>query len=265
MIIPMENLRTYGTPPFNIAVIHGGPGAAGEMAPVARQLATTRGVLEPLQTADSIQGQIGELKTTLQNNANLPATLIGFSWGAWLSFILAANHPELVKRLILVSSGPFEEKYVANLQETRLSRLSQTDRTEVESLIKALNNPSAKDKNKTFARLGALISKADAYDLIIDEPETAIDCGYDIYQKVWNQAAKLRSTGQLLKLAKQIKCPVTAIHGDHDPHPAKGVQIPLSTTIKNFKFTKLKNCGHKPWTEKQAKNNFYKILKTELR
>ena len=37
---PVKNLRTYGEAPFNIAVIHGGPGAAGEMAPVARELAS---------------------------------------------------------------------------------------------------------------------------------------------------------------------------------------------------------------------------------
>ena len=35
----MSNLRTYGEPPFGVAVIHGGPGAGGEMAPVARVLA----------------------------------------------------------------------------------------------------------------------------------------------------------------------------------------------------------------------------------
>ena len=32
----MKNLRKYGKPPFNVAVIHGGPGVPGEMAPVAR-------------------------------------------------------------------------------------------------------------------------------------------------------------------------------------------------------------------------------------
>jgi len=33
---PMKNLRKYGKAPFSIAAIHGGPGAPGEMAPVAR-------------------------------------------------------------------------------------------------------------------------------------------------------------------------------------------------------------------------------------
>ncbi len=46
----MTNIRKYGNPPFSVAVIHGGPGAPGEMAPVARELSSRWGVLEPLQT-----------------------------------------------------------------------------------------------------------------------------------------------------------------------------------------------------------------------
>ncbi len=45
----MHNLIKYGTPPYQIAVIHGGPGAAGEMTPVAQELSIDYGVLEPLQ------------------------------------------------------------------------------------------------------------------------------------------------------------------------------------------------------------------------
>ncbi len=45
----MNNLRKYGKTPFSVAVIHGGLGAGGEMAPVARELASDCGVLEPIQ------------------------------------------------------------------------------------------------------------------------------------------------------------------------------------------------------------------------
>ena len=92
-----EKLRKYGNAPFDAAVIHGGPGAPGEMAPVAREISSVKGVLEPLQTAASIQGQVKELKTVLETNGNLPVTLIGFSWGAWLSFIFTAQHPTFTK------------------------------------------------------------------------------------------------------------------------------------------------------------------------
>ena len=50
--------RKYGTSPYQVAVIHGGPGAPGYMAPVARELSNKLGVLEPIQTCDTIQGQI---------------------------------------------------------------------------------------------------------------------------------------------------------------------------------------------------------------
>ena len=127
----MKSLRKYGKAPFKTAVIHGGPGAAGEMAPLARELASSRGVLEPLQTAASLQGQVEELRTTLEENGTLPILLIGFSWGAWLSFICAAHYPGLVEKLILIGSGPFEEKYAARIQETRLNRLSKAERAEI--------------------------------------------------------------------------------------------------------------------------------------
>jgi pimeloyl-ACP methyl ester carboxylesterase len=165
----VKHLRKYGKPPFSIAVIHGGPGAAGEMGPVARELKSNWGVLEPFQTADSIQGQVEELKTVLEQNGDPPLILIGFSWGAWLSFIFAANYPAFVRKLILVGSGPFEEKYAVGIQKTRLDRLSQKDRTEAESLIRVLNDQAAKDKSKVFSRLGELFSRADAYDPVTQE------------------------------------------------------------------------------------------------
>ena len=118
----MENLRKYGHRPFLIGVIHGGPGAPGEMAPVARDLSRDNGVLEPLQTTDTIEGQIEELKSVLEESGEPPLILIGFSWGAWLSYIFTACYPALVKKLILVSSGPFEEKFADLIMETRLSR-----------------------------------------------------------------------------------------------------------------------------------------------
>jgi pimeloyl-ACP methyl ester carboxylesterase len=260
----MKNLRTYGKAPFKVAVIHGGPGAAGEMAPVAHELASSFGVLEPLQTKTSLEGQIEELKTVLEKNGDLPVFLIGFSWGAWLGFIFAANYPTFVRKLILIGSGPFEEKYAERILKIRLNRLSEEERAEVESLYEVLDNPAAENKSEAFARFGALFSKADAYDPILQESDVT-DCDVGIFQSVWQDAAELRRSGKLLQPGKQIECPVVAIHGDYDPHPVLGVQKPLSTILKNFRFILLRNCGHKPWIERQARDRFYGILKEELR
>ena len=57
---------------------------------------------------------------------------------------------------------------------------------------------------------------------------------------------------------------MVAIHGDTDPHPADGVQIPLEAVLKDFQFILLKNCGHKPWIERRAREEFFRILDKEL-
>ena len=249
-----------------MAVIHGGPGGGGEMAPVARKLASGRGVLEPIQTAESLEGQVEELRTVLENYGDLPVTLIGYSWGAWLSFIVAAHCPAHVKKLILVGSGPYEEKYVAKLQETRSSRLSEQERTEFEAIVRALGDSATEDKDTLLARLGALASKTDEYDPIMDGSDESDPAGSrgDVFQSVWKDAAELRRSGILLELGKHIQCPVVAIHGDYDPHPAEGIQEPLSVVLQNFRFILIRNCGHTPWIEREAGDEFYRILEGEL-
>jgi pimeloyl-ACP methyl ester carboxylesterase len=258
----MKNLRKYGNSPFNVAVIHGGPGAPGEMAPVARELSSLTGVLEPLQTALTIEGQIEELRDVLEKNGDLPVTLIGWSWGAWLSFIFAAQYPKFVKKLILIGSGPFEEKYALNIMKIRLSRLSTEEKAEVLSLMESLIDPAVGDKNASLARFGKLISRADSYDPLPYKSE-GLECQYDVYQNVGEQAHKLRSSGKLLEFGKKIQCPVVTIHGDYDPHPFEGVKHPLSRILKDFRFILLENCGHQPWIERSAKVGFYTILKSE--
>ena len=259
----MKNPRKYGHAPFSVAVVHGGPGAAGEMAPVARELAAGRGVLEPMQTAATLEGQIEELRSIVEEHGDIPVTLIGFSWGAWLSFLFAAHHGASVKKLILVASGPFEEKYTERLLVTRLSRLPAPEREEVESLIQIIHKPAAEEKNRTMERLGELITKADAFDPLAHEPE-AVDCRADIFISMWREAAELRRSGRLLQPAGKIQCPVVAIHGDYDPHPAEGVRKPLSAVLKNFRFVLLEKCGHRPWIERHAAEEFYRILEEEL-
>ena len=115
----MEKYRTYGARPFHAALIHGGPGAPGEMAPVARELSVRQGILEPLQSTSSIAAQVAELKSVLETHGDYPMALIGFSWGAWLAALFTAKHPQDVSKLIIIGSGSFEEKYISDMQATR--------------------------------------------------------------------------------------------------------------------------------------------------
>ena len=259
----MDNPRIYGAAPYTVAVVHGGPGAPGTMASVARELAAHYGVLEPLQTAATLDGQVEELREALEQDASLPTTLIGSSWGAMLSFLLAARYPTLVRKLILVGSGVYEERYAAGIGQTRLSRLGDAERMEAHALMDALSDPMVADKSVPFARLGALFTRTDAYDPVTLDTEV-IEVQYAVYQQVWQDAQRLRASGALLGAGRHIMCPVVAIHGDYDPHPAEGIREPLAGVLTDFRFILIERCGHLPWIERQARADFFRIVREEL-
>ncbi len=236
------------------------------MAPVGRELAPHFGVLEPIQTATSLDGQVAELGALVAAHGDPPVALVGYSWGAWLSFILAAREPALVRKLILVSSGPFEARYVAQLRATRMARLDAGERAEFEEVVAALGAPDAGGQDALLARLGALSARSDAYDLLDDPGADSDRVGArgDLFRAVWGEAAALRRSGRLLALGQRIRCPVVAIHGDHDPHPAEGVCEPLAGVLADFRFVLLARCGHTPWRERHAREAFYAALRGEL-
>lgn len=258
----LNNLRKYGKEPFKVAVIHGGPGAPGQMAPVARELSPEYGVLEPFQASKTIKGLVEELKNTLEEYGTLPVILIGFSWGAWLSYIFSANYPEFVSKVIMVGSGPFEQSYAESIEKTRLSRLSHEEQNELNSIMDLLAIPTKK-QDLIYKRFGELFTKADAYDPV-DLETGIIEFDSEVFLSVWGEAEELRKSGFLLNLSQKIRCPVTEIHGDYDPHPAEGVEKPLSGNLEHFSFYLLEKCGHMPWIEKNAGKSFFEILRQEL-
>ena len=261
------SLRKHGIAPFRVAVLHGGPGAAGEVEALARKLGAKCGVLEPFQTALTVNGQVDELKFILEQYAIPPVVLIGHSWGAWLAFITAARHPELVDKLILVGSGSFEQKYVAHIWRNRMSRLSPEEGDEYCQIVKVLHNPKNTGGDDLLSRLGMLAQKADSFDVIADDltPVPALsNTPAAIYQGVWPEADSLRRSGDILRLGSGVRCPVVVIHGDCDPTPVEGIQEPLAGVLSNLRVVVLDKCGHDPWRERYARDRFFSILDDEL-
>ena len=260
----MKNkVNKYGSAQFNVAVIHGGPGAAGEMAPVAETLSERYGVLEPLQTADTVAGQIKELKDVIAKYSDCPVVMIGFSWGAWLSLMLACQYPQLVKKLLLIGCPPFAENAGTLIHQTRMDRLIQTEKKEFDILIESLGNPETLNRENLLNRLINLLHKTDTFSSI-ETQEGNVDFDSRIFKKVWSEASRMRENGSLVESLKKVKCPVCAVHGDYDPHPWQDIKETLSSNLENFSFFILEKCGHKPWIEQYAKDKFYKIINHEI-
>jgi pimeloyl-ACP methyl ester carboxylesterase len=205
---------------------------------------------------------VEELKGILESCASFPVTLVGHSWGAWLGYIYAARYPAHVAKLILVASGPFLPQYAEQIMPVRMSRLTDDDRHTVEEIMNRFSGGGVPG-DEDLALFGKILAGADSYDAL-DVVSDAVECQTDLHIKVWGEADELRRSGALLAMGKNITCPVVAIHGDYDPHPAEGVWEPLSGVLGNFRFTLLEKCGHEPWAERWARDSFFKALDEEL-
>ena len=264
------NFRKYGQPPYRFVVVHGGPGAPGSASSLARMLThhfgKIGGVIEPFQTADSVNGQVEELYRQITQNTNEPIYVLGHSWGAWLGYLLAYKHPEVVKKLFLIGAGVFDVKYLSELQTRRLAALSPEEQAEYLEIIKALQIESP-DNDALLQRLGALAEKADNYCVEASEEnqEALVEVNGNLYQKVWNEAATMREHGEFIRIAPMIRCPMVIIHGANDTTPMEGVVEPIKDLVKYFKYFKIEKSGHSPWKEKYGKELFFQILSSECK
>lgn len=115
-------------------------------------------------------------------------------------------------------------------------------------------------------KLGRLVAKTDNYNTfnIPTDDSDIMQADGELYGSIWNEAAAMRESGELLEQASRVTCPLVAIHGDYDPHPADGVKLPLENRLRDFTFYLLEKCGHSPWKERFATEKFYEILKEEI-
>lgn len=256
-------VRKYGRKPYRVILLHGGPGVPGSLRLVAQRLGKKFGVLEHLQTARTILGQLREIKEIIDKYAAGPMIIVGHSWGAMLGYIFAAKYPKSVKKLILVGSGVYEKKYAGKIMSTRLSRMTKVEKKSFNSLMKRLEKVEGKEQDELFNKIGKILGKVDAFERL-PGPNNKIKPSYQTYQKIWSELEEIRLAGRLLQMGTNISCPVVAIHGDFDPHPIDGIKKPLAKVLSDFSMIVLKNCGHEPWLEKRAEKKFYEILEQEI-
>lgn len=260
-----KKVNSYGNKPFKLAVLHGGPGAAGYMAPVAMELSRDYGVLEPLQSELTVQELIDELKQQISEYINEPITLIGSSWGAMLALFFASQNQNMLNKLILVGCGTFTKEDSAVAEEIRNSRFTQAQKDKLKEFMQVIDTLPREKQNEKMKEFAAIFDSSDKYAPICNDKELE-NLDWSIFKNVWDDFVKLRDIPNHIKSEfSKINIPVTLIQGDYDPHPIKEVHAFLKDSIPQTKLYELKNCGHYPWIEKYAKDDFYKILEKELK
>lgn len=259
-------LRQYGSPPWQAALVHGGPGAPGTLACLGRELGKSAGILEPIQSGDSVEALILELDEQLGGSGNEALVLIGHSWGAWLALLYGARFPGRVRHLVLVSAGPLDDSYAREIAARRECRLNPDQRAAFSAALLAVENRATGDPlhDEAMRCLQKLSQITDNYQLsaLDEKAQDALSVNAEQYAKIWPEAAALRRSGALIKAAKALRCPITVLHGADDPHPAAGVVEPLIRAKIRPDVHIFPRCGHSPFLEVHAAKAFLAKLAT---
>jgi len=80
---------------------------------------------KPCPSTLSIEALADELATRLGTTA--PADVVGYSMGGRLALVLAQRHPEVIRRLVLISSGPgFKDQELQGSRRTHEMAMAET-------------------------------------------------------------------------------------------------------------------------------------------
>lgn len=248
-------VREYGGSGPVAVLLHGGPGAPGSMAPLARRLAGTHRVLEPFQrgsgkTPLTVATHVEDLHEVLVAcaGAQRPA-LIGSCWGAILALAYASAHPEWAGPLVLVGCRSFHLSARQRMQQTLDQRMTEPIRG---ALAHAQQLGTDDDRLKASAHA---IRRIFSYEPHAANGEERLDPRAQ--QETWNDLLRLHAEGIYPQAFVRVQRPVLMIHGDHDPHPGRMIHSTLKPYLPQMEYLELERCGHYPWHEHWAAEEFF--------
>lgn len=259
------DFRTYGNSGPDVILLHGGPGAAGYMTPIQRALADSFRLLEPFQRRGSrnqpamVARHIEDLHEFVESHCpcTCPA-LVGHSWGAMLALAYAAAHPDRPGTLVLIGCGTFDEFARDRMEEIRNWRMTPELKRRLETLPETVTDP-----DKRLALLGKWMKQIDSIDLIEEAPE---EVQFDAlgHEQTWADMIRLQEEGVYPAAFTEIKSPAVMLHGTDDPHPGRMIYESVKPHLPQLEYKEFPHCGHYPWLEKAARDDFYCTLRRQL-
>jgi pimeloyl-ACP methyl ester carboxylesterase len=255
-------VRKYGVSGSFVIALHGGPGASGHMASVARGLADSYRVLEPFQRGSggeplSVSGLVEDLHELIDfYTSDAPPALLGSSWGAMLALAYAAAHPTSVASLILVGCGTFDLAARTRLQETLKQRMNDEIREKLDR-AKLLA-----DADKRLKANAEAVMQLYAYDPLASPEDEKVDAR--AHHETWNDMLRLQTEGKYPAAFEAVKVPLLMVHGDYDPHPGNLIRESLQAYVPQLEYHELDRCGHWPWLEKSASEEFFCLIREWL-
>jgi len=264
----LPRARRYGTRGPWVVVVHGGPGAPGSMAPVARELSDEFRVLEPFEERAgevpvTVASLVAGMHACIVDACGTQPLLVGHSWGAMLALAFAAEHPQAAGALALVGCGTFDAAARREFEANVAARLTGPARAGLARLRDAPAD-TRRDADLRLRRTAQLLLAVYAHDLATSDDETVVVDSIG-HGQAWRDMLRLQEEGALPRRFSAIRAPVLMIHGAADPHPGRRIRDGLAPHLPQLEYAELPDCGHHPWLERRARAPFFALLRAWLR
>ena len=81
------------------------------------------------------------------------------------------------------------------------------------------------------------------------------------HTETWSDMLHLQNSGTYPSAFEAIKTPILMLHGDFDPHPGSLIRSSLEPYLSQLEYRELSRCGHYPWIERYASEEFYATIR----
>jgi len=259
----MLHYRIYGNQGPMVFVLHGGPAAAGSAAPIARGLTGSFRVFEPWQRGSgnerlTVARHVADLHDLIQAHGQKSRYgLVGESWGAMLALAYAAAHPDAVSALALVGCGTFDRNARERMHRILEERFDKKLREQLNRLEREITDASERLRMR-YELMHPLYDYDPIESDLIDDLTDSIDMR--AHKETWDDMLRLQAEGIYPAAFTSIDSPVLMLHGVYDPHPGRLIYDSLKPYIQQLEYRELDRCGHHPWKERHAREEFFLIL-----
>ncbi|CAM3218993.1 alpha/beta fold hydrolase [Vibrio rarus] len=243
-----------------VLFLHGGPGCCHDsFAPFFQPLAENHQVIyfDQIGCGKSdwdinfnyeINHDVEVIEAIRKELGHESLTIVGESWGTYLGLQYASLHPDKVKNLILLSSVGYNYQHLTHFGELLQSKITQSDQKRLEQLW-GEHKENKIDTQQYNKQCQDIYNRYYLYDinnasLLIDHP-----INFEQNQRVthlFNEQLDFIKRKDILK-----KGNIHMYQGEHDIITPKEITKTLVPQIEPTSFTRVPNCGHWIYLEKQ--------------
>jgi len=235
--------------------LHGGPGMSDYLGTLGDETAgwrrityTQRGL--PPSTLDgpfTVAQHVADAVAVLDALGVDETVVLGHSWGGFLASVLAMEHPERVRGLVLVDPlGIAGDGGFGRFEEQMLARTPESDRLRAEELDqRAMAGEGTEEDVVESLRL---VWPAYFADPPSAPPMLPLRLSVPAYSEVLAEVVSMLAAGDLPGRAAAYGGPVEVVYGLGSPMPVEAA-IETAHAFPQGSATGVPDAGHFPWLE----------------